>query len=89
MIGPGLMLPGGRLEEVEGIAVLSLVYGPDRTLGMIAEARSSTSRSRAIALVILSPLLLFVARARSGCATVGPSSSARRASGSTGARSRS
>ena len=37
IVGPGLMLPGGRMEEVEGVEVLSLVYGPDRTLGMLAK----------------------------------------------------
>ena len=30
-------IPGGRLEDFEGIRLQSLVYGPDRTLGLIAK----------------------------------------------------
>ena len=60
MIGPGLMLPGGRMEEVEGMAVLSLVYGPDRTIGMILKRLLDVALA-VIGLVLLSPLLLAVA----------------------------
>ncbi len=60
MVGPGLMLPGGSVEEIEGMAVLSLVYGPDRTLGMLAKRAIDIVLALA-GLVILSPLLLVVA----------------------------
>jgi exopolysaccharide biosynthesis polyprenyl glycosylphosphotransferase len=33
----GLTLPGARIEDFEGIRVLSLVYGPDRTLAMVGK----------------------------------------------------
>jgi exopolysaccharide biosynthesis polyprenyl glycosylphosphotransferase len=62
MVEPGLMLPGGRLEEIEGVSVLSLVYGPDRTLGMIAK-RAIDVLLALIGLVVLSPVLLLVALA--------------------------
>ena len=60
MVGPGLMLPGGRLEEIEGMAVLSLVYGPDRTLSMLAKRAIDIVLALA-GLVLLSPVLLVVA----------------------------
>ncbi len=60
IVGPGLMLPGGRMEEVEGVEVLSLVYGPDRTLGMLAK-RAIDVALALTGLVLLSPLLLIVA----------------------------
>ncbi|MGH2466214.1 MAG: nucleoside-diphosphate sugar epimerase/dehydratase, partial [Candidatus Limnocylindrales bacterium] len=31
----GLTLPGGRLEDFDGLAVLSLVYGPDRIISLV------------------------------------------------------
>ena len=37
MVEPGLTLPGGRARGVRRGPVLSLVYGPDRTLGLIAK----------------------------------------------------
>ena len=60
MVGPGLMLPGGRLEEIEGMAVLSLVYGPDRTLSMLTKRAIDIVLALA-GLVLLSPVLLVVA----------------------------
>ena len=60
MAGPGLMLPGGRLEEIEGMAVLSLVYGPDRTLSMLAKRAIDIILALA-GLILLSPVLLAVA----------------------------
>ena len=60
MVGPGLMLPGGRMEEIEGISVLSLVYGPDRTLGMLAKRAIDVVLALA-GLILLSPVLLVVA----------------------------
>ena len=60
MAQPGPVLPGGTLEEFDGIQVLSLVYGPDRTIGMIAK-RVLDVVLAAAALVVLAPLLLVVA----------------------------
>ena len=53
-------IPGGRLEDFEGIRLQSLVYGPDRTLGLIAK-RLLDIAGAAVALTVLSPLLLGVA----------------------------
>ncbi len=40
-------LPGGRVEELDGQPILSLVHGPDRALGTLASKRAaSTSRWR-------------------------------------------
>ena len=41
----GLVLPGGMIEDFDGMQVLSLVYGPDRTLGLLGKA-STGHRSR-------------------------------------------
>ena len=60
MIQPGLVLPGGTIEEFDGIQVLSLVYGPDRTIGMIVKRLLDVALA-SFALVVLSPLLLIVA----------------------------
>ncbi len=60
MAQPGPVVPGGTLEDFDGIEVLSLVYGPDRTIGMIAKRVLDVILASA-ALVILSPLLLAVA----------------------------
>jgi lipopolysaccharide/colanic/teichoic acid biosynthesis glycosyltransferase len=53
-------IPGGRLEEFEGIRLQSLVYGPDRTIGLIAK-RLVDIVGAASFLVLLSPLLVGVA----------------------------
>jgi exopolysaccharide biosynthesis polyprenyl glycosylphosphotransferase len=42
-------LPGGRIEELDGQPILSLVYGPDRALGLAAKRLLDT----AIAIVVL------------------------------------
>ncbi len=55
----GLTLPGGRLEDFDGIPVLSLVYGPDRILSLILK-RLLDMVGAAFALVLLSPLFLTV-----------------------------
>ena len=57
---PGLTLPGGRTEDFDGIQVLSLVYGPDRTLAMVAK-RMLDIVLAASGLALLSPLFLVVA----------------------------
>jgi exopolysaccharide biosynthesis polyprenyl glycosylphosphotransferase len=56
----GPFVAGGRLEEVEGIQVRSLVYGPDRAVGMVIK-RSIDIALAAIGLIVLSPVLLVVA----------------------------
>ena len=56
----GLTLPGGRIEEFDGIAVLSLVYGPDRVLALAAK-RLLDVLLGAAALVLLAPVLALIA----------------------------
>ena len=53
-------LPGARHEEFEGVAVLSLVYGPDRALALLGKRLVDVTLAT-IALVVLSPVLLAVA----------------------------
>ena len=62
MAEPGVLLPGGRLEEFDGIPVQSLVYGPDRVLSMIAK-RTIDVFLAAAGLLVLTPVLLLVALA--------------------------
>ena len=57
-----LTLPGGRIEEFDDIQVLSLVYGPDRVVGLLAKQLVDIALSAA-ALVVLSPLFAIVAAA--------------------------
>lgn len=57
-----LTLPGGRLEDFDGTPLLSLVYGPDRAIGL-ALKRVLDIVLAALALVALSPVLLAVAAA--------------------------
>ena len=52
----GLTLPGARTEDFDGIRVLSLVYGPDRAVALVAKRTLDVAVSVA-ALVILSPVL--------------------------------
>jgi lipopolysaccharide/colanic/teichoic acid biosynthesis glycosyltransferase len=59
MAEPGLVLPGGIVEDFDGIQVLSLVYGPDRTLGLLGK-RALDVAIAAVGLVVLSPVLLIV-----------------------------
>lgn len=60
LIDIALSLPGGRVEDLDGEPVLSLVYGPDRTLGLTVKRATDIAIS-ALALVILSPVFLAVA----------------------------
>ena len=55
-----LIIAGGRVEDFDGISVLSLVYGPDRIIG-IAMKRLIDIAIAAVALIVLSPFLLAVA----------------------------
>jgi exopolysaccharide biosynthesis polyprenyl glycosylphosphotransferase len=50
---------GGYAEEFDGIAVVSLVYGPDRALGLLIKRLSDVALS-AIGLVVISPVLLTI-----------------------------
>jgi exopolysaccharide biosynthesis polyprenyl glycosylphosphotransferase len=52
-------LPGGRVEELDGLPILSLVYGPDRMLGLFAKRLADVAIA-IVGLVVLSPLLLAV-----------------------------
>ncbi len=53
-------LAGGRLEDFDGGKILSLVYGPDRILGLLTK-RLIDLAFGGLALLILSPLLAVVA----------------------------
>jgi exopolysaccharide biosynthesis polyprenyl glycosylphosphotransferase len=55
----GLTLPGARIEEFDGIRVLSLVYGPDRVLAMFGKRIVDIVFALA-GLILLSPLFLGV-----------------------------
>jgi exopolysaccharide biosynthesis polyprenyl glycosylphosphotransferase len=52
-------LPGARQEEFDGIPMLSLVFGPDRILSLVAKRLLDLALSAA-ALVLLSPILIVV-----------------------------
>jgi exopolysaccharide biosynthesis polyprenyl glycosylphosphotransferase len=56
----GLTLPGARIEDFDGIRILSLVYGPDRTLALIGK-RALDILAAIAGLVLLSPVFLVVA----------------------------
>jgi len=53
-------MPGARHDEFDGIELLSLVYGPDRVLALMAK-RALDIVVAPIALIILGPVLLVVA----------------------------
>jgi exopolysaccharide biosynthesis polyprenyl glycosylphosphotransferase len=55
-------LPGARQEEFDGVGMLSLVYGPDRILSLVAKRVLDVAVSAA-ALVVLSPVFLIVGAA--------------------------
>ncbi len=74
----GLPLPNAREEEFEGFVVRSLVFGQEHELGL-AVKRAVDIAGSALALIVLSPLLLATALAVRLRATVRPSSSTRRA----------
>jgi exopolysaccharide biosynthesis polyprenyl glycosylphosphotransferase len=56
----GLTLPGARIEDFDGIRVMSLVYGPDRTLGLLGK-RTLDVVLAIVGLVLLSPVFLVIA----------------------------
>jgi exopolysaccharide biosynthesis polyprenyl glycosylphosphotransferase len=53
-------LAGGRIEEIDGTPVLSLVFGPDRVVGLAAK-RALDIAGSAFLLLVLSPLFVFLA----------------------------
>ena len=54
-----MIIPGGRIEDFHGMQILSLVYGPDRILG-IAIKRLLDIVIATAALIVFSPLLLIL-----------------------------
>ncbi|MDQ3879603.1 MAG: sugar transferase [Chloroflexota bacterium] len=56
----GSVFAGGRVEEFDGVPILSLLYGPDRVLGLAAK-RAMDIVVSLVALTVLSPLLLTIA----------------------------
>ncbi len=56
----GLSLSGARLEEFDGIPVLSLVYGPDRAISLVVK-RLLDIGIGVVGLVILAPFFLIIA----------------------------
>jgi exopolysaccharide biosynthesis polyprenyl glycosylphosphotransferase len=56
----GLILPGARVEDFDGLRVQSLVYGPDRAVALVMK-RILDVAVAVMALVLLSPLLAFLA----------------------------
>jgi len=56
----GLTLPGARIEDFDGMRVLSLVYGPDRAVALVVKRLVDIAIS-AVCLVVLSPLLALLA----------------------------
>ena len=56
----GLTLPGGRVEEFDGIPVLSLAYGPDRAVSRSSASALLDVVLGAVALIVLAPVLLVL-----------------------------
>ena len=54
-----VIIPGGRIEDFHGMSILSLVYGPDRIIG-IAVKRLLDIVIAAASLIVFSPLLLLL-----------------------------
>jgi exopolysaccharide biosynthesis polyprenyl glycosylphosphotransferase len=52
-------LPGGRVEDFDGGKVLSLVYGPDRALGLVAKRLIDVALG-GVALVLLLPVFAII-----------------------------
>ncbi len=60
--GLGTILESGRVDELDGVPILSLVHGPDRALALAAKTALDVVGA-AIGLVVLSPLLGVIALA--------------------------
>ena len=54
-------ISAGRVEELDGTPVFSLVSGPDRALALATKRGARPPRRRASGLVLLSPILLAIA----------------------------
>jgi exopolysaccharide biosynthesis polyprenyl glycosylphosphotransferase len=54
-------LSGGRIEEIDGLPILSIVSGPDRVIGLAAKPVLDMAGS-AILLLVLSPLLALLVK---------------------------
>jgi exopolysaccharide biosynthesis polyprenyl glycosylphosphotransferase len=55
----GLTLPGGRVEDFDGIAILSLAYGPDRALALAGKRLLDVALGL-VGLVVLAPVMALV-----------------------------
>ena len=55
-----VMLPGGRVDAFDEIEVLSLAYGPERALSLLAK-RTFDLVAASLALIVLAPVLLGIA----------------------------
>ena len=53
-------MPGGHVEDFDGVPVFSLAYGPDRALALLAK-RSFDVVAGSPALLILAPVLFVIA----------------------------
>ena len=60
LVDYNVSLPGGRVEDFDGLKILSLVYGPDRVVGLLLKRLIDLALG-AIALVLLSPLFALLA----------------------------
>ncbi len=60
LVAGSTAVPGGRLEDFEGIRLQSLAYGPDRSLWLIAKRLIDIVGAAAV-LAVLAPLLIGVA----------------------------
>lgn len=56
----GLVVPGGRIEELDGVRIESLMYGPERSIALLAK-RLVDLTIGVVALAVLSPVLLGAA----------------------------
>jgi exopolysaccharide biosynthesis polyprenyl glycosylphosphotransferase len=56
----GITLPGARIEDFDGMRILSLAYGPDRAVALVVKRIIDVAVAGA-ALVVLSPLLGLIA----------------------------
>ncbi len=59
---PGMLILGGRIEQFFGTPILSLVYGPDRVVGLLAK-RAIDIVLALVGLIVLSPVFVAVAAA--------------------------
>jgi lipopolysaccharide/colanic/teichoic acid biosynthesis glycosyltransferase len=56
----GLTLPGARIEDFDGMRILSLAYGPDRAVALVIKRAVDIAASVG-ALILLSPFLALIA----------------------------